>query len=311
MHDDLLTVFLHQYDRPNTVKSYRNDLVAFFESDAISIVQARSIQPSDVSSHLADLESRGYATASIHRRLASLRAFFDWCIALKLLEANPTHKRLIRRIRRESTQDRLLYVLTAAEANDLIAAAADHPVLGIRDATMILTMLHTVLRRSEVAAMNCDHLYPLGKYWVLDVPSAKGGVNQYVKVSESVVDAISQMQDHYGITSGPMWRRMRHGVSDHRISDQTVYGIVKRAALAAGLDAKIGAHTLRHTGCTLAIENGASLQQVQAHARHKQIDTTMNYVHQRNKLKDSAADFINLTPTPITTSKPPRSDERD
>lgn len=309
MYDDLLTLFLNQFDRPNTVKSYRNDLAAFFQSDSVSLAQARAIEPAGVSSHLADLESRGYATATIHRRLAALRAFFDWCIALKLIEANPTHKRLIRRIRRERAADRLLYVLTESEANELIAAASDHPVLGVRDATMILTMLHTVLRRSEVAAMNCDHLYPLGKFWVLDVPSAKGGVNQYVKVSETVVDAISHMQDHYGISSGPMWRRMRHGVSEHRISDQTVYSIVKRAAQSAGLDTKIGAHTLRHTGCTLAIENGASLQQVQAHARHKQIDTTMNYVHQRNKLKDSAADFINLAPTPIRTPKSSGTDE--
>jgi integrase len=61
----------------------------------------------------------------------------------------------------------------------------------------------------------------------------------------------------------------------------------------AGLP-EIGAHTLRHTGCTLAIESGASIQQVQTHARHKNIETTMVYVHQRDRLGNSAADFINI-----------------
>jgi len=35
-------------------------------------------------------------------------------------------------------------------------------------------------------------------------------------------------------------------------------------------------------------------KQVQLHARHKQIETTMTYVHQRDRLCDSAADYINL-----------------
>jgi integrase len=69
--------------------------------------------------------------------------------------------------------------------------------------------------------------------------------------------------------------------------------MVKRTAERAGLP-DIGAHVLRHTGCTLAIDSGATIQQVKTHARHKDIDTTMNYIHQRDKLRDSAADHINL-----------------
>jgi integrase len=70
--------------------------------------------------------------------------------------------------------------------------------------------------------------------------------------------------------------------------------IVNRAAAACGIHGQIGAHTLRHTGCTLAIEGGASIQQVQSHARHKSIETTMMYVHQRDRLANNAADFIDL-----------------
>jgi hypothetical protein len=36
------------------------------------------------------------------------------------------------------------------------------------------------------------------------------------------------------------------------------------------------------------------VQQVQTHARHNNIETTMMYLHQRDKLRDSAADYIHV-----------------
>ena len=42
------------------------------------------------------------------------------------------------------------------------------------------------------------------------------------------------------------------------------------------------------------IDSARILQQVQSHARHKQVATTMVYIHQRDRLKDSAADYIHF-----------------
>ena len=142
--------------------------------------------------------------------------------------------------------------------------------------------------------MDADHVRPLGHYWILDLPLAKGGADQYVKIPAHVVEEIEDMKTVYGIKNGPLWRSLSNNGRGKRLSPAAIYEIVKRTALRAGLPDDIGAHTLRHTGCTLAIEAGASLKQVQAHARHKKIETTMTYVHQRDRLRDSAADFIHL-----------------
>ncbi|MEL7170872.1 MAG: tyrosine-type recombinase/integrase, partial [Bacteroidota bacterium] len=98
----------------------------------------------------------------------------------------------------------------------------------------------------------------------------------------------------YMIEGGPLWRSFSNNSYGKALSDRSIYSIVKKYAARSGLAATVGAHTLRHTGCTLAIEQGASLQQVQAHARHKRIETTMVYIHQRDRLRDSAADHIRL-----------------
>lgn len=140
--------------------------------------------------------------------------------------------------------------------------------------------------------MDVEHIRPLGHYWVLDLPHTKSGTDQYVKIPAHVVEQIDEMKLAYGIVDGPLWRSVSNNSRGNRLSERSIYGIVDKAARRAGLPAEIGAHSLRHTGCTLAIEAGASIQQVQVHARHKNIETTMMYVHQRDRLRDSAADYI-------------------
>ncbi len=143
--------------------------------------------------------------------------------------------------------------------------------------------------------MDVRHIRSAGPYWVLDLPRTKGGTGEYVKIPAHLVESLNTMQEHYGIEKGPFWRSLSKNSSrGNRMSPAAIYEVVRRTARRAGLDTTIGAHTLRHTGCTLAIESGASLQQVQTHARHKRIETTMTYIHQRDKLKDSAADYIKL-----------------
>jgi site-specific recombinase XerD len=145
--------------------------------------------------------------------------------------------------------------------------------------------------------MDVEHVRPLGRYWVLDLPDTKGGTDQYVKIPDHVADEITEMRVALGITSGALWRSLSNNSLHKRLSARSVYSIVHGAAVRAGLSDDVGAHTLRHTGCTLAIESGASVHQVQAHARHKKIETTMVYVHQRDRLRDSAADFIRIDET--------------
>ena len=291
---DLLPLYLLRYEAANTRRSYANDLRQFFGSEFVTLRMAKQARFTHVNAHLAELSAAGSKPATLQRRVAALRGFFAWLIALGLLEQNPADRHLVRRIRRANRQDRALTVLTREQARQLVEAVDPTRKTAVRDRTLILTLLHCVLRRSEAHAMNSSHLRRVGKYWVLDLPVTKGGTDQYVKVPDHIAKAIQDHCDHYGYGEGPVWRSMSNNSSGKRLSSTSIYTIVHKAALSAGLSSSVGAHTLRHTGCTLAIESGASLQQVQAHARHKNLETTMIYVHQRDRLRDSAADFIEL-----------------
>jgi site-specific recombinase XerD len=291
---DLIRTYLLRFDRENTRRSYRNDLASFFQSDLVTLDDARGVTFVDVNRYIERLESDGYASSTLRRRVASLRGFFAWLIALGAVDTNPADRHLIRRISRSGGQDRAITVLTKEQARDLVDAVDLSTASGVRDRALILTLLHCVLRRSEAAAMDAHHIRTIGRYWVLDIPSAKGGSDQYVRMPDHVAESINNHLSYYGITSGPVWRSVSNNSRGRRLSGSSIYDIVNNSAKMAGIGPVVGAHTLRHTGCTLAIESGATVQQVQTHARHKNLETTMTYVHQRNKLADSAADFISL-----------------
>ena len=292
---DLLPIYLLRFDRKQTRRAYSNDLTQFFGSAEISLERAREISFVDVNTHIDAMQAAGAKASTVQRRVAAIRGFFEWLIALSLLQANPAHRSVVRRVRRVSMKDRPITILTAEQARALLDATSCAGESAVRDHAMLLVMLHCVLRRSEVAQMDVEHIRSVGRYWVLDLPATKGGADQFVKLPDHVKFVVDEMLATYRISTGPIWRSLsRNDSRGNRLSAGAVYRIVRKAAERAGLAMQIGAHTLRHTGCTLAIESGATIQQVQAHARHKNIETTMTYVHQRDRLRDSAADKIDI-----------------
>ncbi len=295
LDSDLLPVYLLRFDRQQTRRAYQSDLLHLFGSEFITLRMARRLTFVNVNAYLQQLQLDGLRSSTIRRKISAIRGFYSWLVALNLIESNPADRQLIRRVDRNQKSQNTMTVLTSAQAAALLDGTKHNGRAALRDRALLSVLLHCTLRRAEASGMDAKHIRPLGPYWVLDLPRTKGGADEYVKIPAHIVELIDSMKQHYGFDSGPLWRSMSRNASrDRRLSPSAVYEVVRRTARRAGLSWDIGAHTLRHTGCTLAIEAGASLQQVQTHARHKRLETTMTYVHQRDKLKDSAADYIKL-----------------
>lgn len=287
---NLLDLFLLRYDRAQTKRAYRNDLVQFFGTEHITLDLAKEVTFIQVNTYVEALEADGRKPSTLRRRISAIRKFYDWLKALQVIDYNPADSTVVRRV--PKGQDAPMVVLTARQVRQLLDATELAGEASARNRAMILTTLLLVLRRSEVAAMDTRHLRMNGAFWVLDLPMTKGGVDQWVKVPDHLVDEIKRYQHIFGIVEGPLWISLSNRNLHQRLHPDSIYRIVKQTAIQAGLEAEIGAHTLRHTGCTLALDNGATLEQIQAHARHKNIQTTMGYIRQRDKLRDSAADYI-------------------
>jgi len=315
---NLLAAFLHKHSKQNTEASYRNDIGQFFgwvaqpaNPSADDDLEEPSVGPATfvnadhvavvtflhANEYLRILEvERELKPSTIARKIASIRSFFDFCIAVQVIQGNPFNKHTLRSVAKHN-RDAVPVFLSEAEAKRLIAATALAGAAAVRDRALILVMIHTVVRRSEASNMNVEHLRPVGAHWILDIPDSKSG-GKWKKVPAHIVKEIEDYKQHYGVLSGPLWRSFSNRSKGERLTADAIYRIIKQTAKKAGFPSqiadKIGAHTLRHSGISIALENGATLQEAQEHAGHASVETTMIYVHRRNKLEKNAADKINL-----------------
>ncbi len=69
----------------------------------------------------------------------------------------------------------------------------------------------------------------------------------------------------------------------HHMHESSVQRAVKRAAAQAGIDKRVGCHTLRHSFATHLLEQGSDIRTVQELLGHADVATTMIYTHVLNK----------------------------
>ena len=119
--------------------------------------------------------------------------------------------------------------------------------------------------------------------------------DEFVKLPQQVEQAIRQYIAAKGMTaiSEPLFTSESDRNHGHGLTTRTISGIAKRAMLDAGFNStRLTAHSLRHTAITLALMGGQSLPDVQAFARHSNINTTMIYNHSVNRMRSACENTI-------------------
>ena len=140
--------------------------------------------------------------------------------------------------------------------------------------------------------MNWSLIHHEAGHVVLELPVTKSGTPQSVKLSPVVVAALDRYRkalDTAGVDCDAVWISLTRN-KGQRITDHTAYRCVLR--YAEMLSIQMTPHSFRHTCATLAMEGGATPQQVQGHLRHASVTTTMQYYEDRNLLTDNATDYI-------------------
>lgn len=187
--------------------------------------------------------------------------------------------------------------------------------IGIRDRALLTLGFGGALRRSEVVAIDLEHLRETPQGLALTIPRSKtdqegegcllaiprGEFPESCPV-RSVQAWLAELAS-LGMTSGPLFRCIdRHGnvraqgsSPDGRLSAEAVALIVQSHAKAAGLDPKhFAGHSLRSGFVTSAVRNDKTLASIQAQTRHKSMDTLMIYVREEEIWRNPPGKGIGL-----------------
>jgi len=159
----------------------------------------------------------------------------------------------------------------------LDAAAAPGTALALRDRALLEVLYGTGARISEAVGLDVDDL-DLDTGTVL--LRGKGSKERLVPVGSMASEAVSAYLvrgrptlSTAGGARGAMFLNARGG----RLSRQSAWTVLVRAAERAGVTAEVSPHTLRHSFATHLLDGGADVRVVQELLGHASVTTTQVY----------------------------------
>ena len=255
---------------PNTVASYVSDIEAF-----LGKWEDRSLQDftrDDILGYLAGTTEKGLSKRSQARLMSALRSFFKWTVLEGDRKTNPCDG-----IEAPKLGRYLPAVLSVEEVTAILDSVDPHSQTGARDRALLETLYGCGLRVSEAAGLRIsDIFFEEGFVRII----GKGDKQRIVPLGEVAAGAIRAYLDGRAPAAAPEYEDFlflnRFGKPLSRVS---VFNLVKRQALVAGIRKEISPHTFRHSFATHLIENGADLRIVQEMLGHESILTTEIYTH--------------------------------
>ena len=256
----------------HTIRNYRNDI-----GDYLRWLREREREPlrttrQEFRAYLGDLRERGIVAASITRRTSTVHGFYRY-----LQREGATGKDLLYGTALPRRPRKLPRVMDPALIAALVEAPDPATPAGLRDRAILEMLYGGGLRISELVALDSDSIdLEEGRAIV----RGKGAKERVTLFGEPALDALLRYLERGrpDLVSGPepaLFLNRRGG----RLTPRAVQMLIKRHALAAGIEQDVWPHLLRHSFATHLLDGGADLRIVQDLLGHTSANTTQIYTH--------------------------------
>ncbi len=269
----------------NTLSSYRRDLRRYreylAERELADLDQVTEAVIGDFVVRLreGDEAHQPLSASSAARTVVAVRGFHRFAAADGLAAADPAAA-----VRPPTPAKRLPKALPLADVEAILeAAGAPGTPLALRDRALLEVLYGTGARISEAVGLDVDDLD-------LDDPEhgeagtvllrGKGSKERLVPVGSYAREALAAYvtRSRPGLAStgrsGPaLFLNARGG----RLSRQSAWTVLVKAAERAGVTADVSPHTLRHSFATHLLDGGADVRVVQELLGHASVTTTQVY----------------------------------
>ncbi len=269
----------------HTLRAYDSDLstlVAFVGAG----VSARQISSVDMLRYVEAQRSEGLASASIRRRVSTVRGFCRWLCATEQMADDPCKGLEIdlsgpRRLPRPvSASDVSLLLRHLCDAAGVDPGRSPNELLGRPvEATTLLAvavMVSTGVRVGELVGLRVDDVEPHdGTVRILGKGLRERQVYLPDKWIVGLLNAYLVTRLELAIPHG----RVLFNCNGAELTAAALRTRLAKATSQAGLGAKVTPHRLRHSAATQLVESGVNIRVIQRLLGHASLPTTQIYTH--------------------------------
>lgn len=270
----------------NTIAAYRRDLdkfLLFLEGQNLTISQATTMQISEFNGFLRQSQ---LSESSIARHIVAVRSLYAF------LSKDQGIENVAKDVNPPKIPKRLPKALSIGDI-ELMIAAYGEDLAGIRNRALIETLYATGARVTEIIQLNIGDISRTEGDTVTVKVRGKGGKERLVPMGKFAQHAL----DQYLTRARPSMARSSQSDAlfinekqGSRLTRQSAWQIVMKAAEKAGIERDISPHALRHSFATHLLDGGADIRVVQELLGHSSVTTTQIYTLVTiDKLRESYA----------------------
>ncbi len=265
--------------KPKSKETYRKALKQFIE-----FIETRgTAQPTraDILAYKSYLIEK-YTACTVSSYLTAVKGLYTY------LEAEKISPNIANGIKGAKHQQGFRKdALTIEQAKNLLDADT-RTIEGKRNYALVNLLVRTGLRTIEAERANIEDIRQEGGEALLYIQGkGRDSKDAFVLLTEATLRPIREYLKARGKTepTAPLFISHSDRNNGGRLTTRSISRIAKEALRGAGIDSdRITAHSLRHTAVTLSLLGGASIQEAQSMARHRNVNTTLIYAHNIDRI---------------------------
>ena len=264
----------------NTVAAYRNDLQRlgdFLRENGHAFKEGLTwsqVHRNHIMDYILSLKDRQYSPATVARKVAAAKSFFNFLTAEGITRSNPTENldtpKVGKSLPKTLTIDEVDKLLEQPQMKDTPSAR--------RDRAMLELLYATGMRVSELVGLNVEHVnLQTGNVRCF----GKGMKERILPIHNQAIQALHEYlsEGRPQLVQKPEERALFVNQRGQRLTRQGLWLIIKAYAQKANIKAAVTPHVLRHSFATHMLHRGTPLRNVQEFLGHANISTTQIYTH--------------------------------
>lgn len=282
--DQLIKEFLLSLDlKQNSKQTYQRGMRRFSHW----LIKRKIVNPDreDILAYKEYLESEHLSALTISGYIVTVRRFFEYLEGIKFY---PNIARGVKGMKRSKgfRKD----PLTLKQIQSLYNGLKRETPQDLRDFAIINLLIRTGLRTIEIIRASVGDIRQESGEEVLWIQGkGRDTKDEFVLLTEETlgpIQAYLKTRPHkLRKENDPLFISHSDRNFGKRLTTRSISRIVKDNMRLVGIDSsRLTAHSLRHTAITLALQAGASIQEAQLLGRHANINTTMIYAHNINRI---------------------------